>query len=396
MHHLLARFKADDRGAIALMAGVSLVVLCMVVGGAVDFARYSNAKSQTAAALDTAVLAGARTLMLTGDPSKAEAAAAKYYEENVAGRFAVESDSVQFSVTDENKTVTGSGNAYLPKTFLKVAGIDKLALVKDPAASFPKATISGGGGSNIEVSVMLDVTGSMCDDGVGPCTTGTKIDALKTAAKDLVNIVVLDDQSQYKSRVALVPFAQRIRVAQNGQGADLMKRMTDLDATWSGWRRNCTDWNITGSSSGESGTYTTGTCNTYESEWLEDWKIRPCVTERFYDSSWAMDFTDDKPGSNAWLNGETGRRFPIIMDSASTPFTSGLGQSETDPVHQEYWTYSSNGSCSEPQSNEIMRLSSDKAALIERIDGLKGKGSTGGALDTAFAWYMLSPRWNSV
>jgi len=236
----------------------------------------------------------------------------------------------------------------------------------------------------------------MCDDGIGPCTTGTKIDALKTAAKDLVNIVVLDDQSQYKSRVALVPFAQRIRVAQNGQDADLMKRMTDLDATWSGWRRNCTDWNITGSSSGESGTYTTGTCNIYESEWLKDWKIRPCVTERFYDSSWAMDFTDDKPGSNAWLNGETGRRFPISMDSASTPFTSGLGQSETDPVHQEYWTYSSNGSCSEPQSNEIMRLSSDKAALIERIDGLKGKGSTGGALDTAFAWYMLSPRWNSV
>ena len=119
----------------------------------------------------------------------------------------------------------------------------------------------------------------MCDDGVGPCTTGTNIDALKTAAKDLVNIVVLDDQSQFKSRVALVPFAQRIRVAPIGQGADLMRRMTDIDATWSGWRRNCTDWNTTGSSSSESGTYMTGTCNTYESEWLEDWKIRRCVTE---------------------------------------------------------------------------------------------------------------------
>ena len=69
------------------------------------------------------------SLMLTGDPSKAEAAAAKYYEENVAGRFAVESDSVQFSVTDENKTVTGSGNAYLPTTFLKVAGIDVAGVV---------------------------------------------------------------------------------------------------------------------------------------------------------------------------------------------------------------------------------------------------------------------------
>ncbi len=135
MHRLLARFKADDRGAINLMAGVSIIVLRMVVGGAVDFARYSSAKSQTAAALEAAVLAGARTLMLTGDPSKAAAAAAKYYEENVAGRFAVESDSVQFSVTDENKTVTGSGNAYLPTTFLKVAGIDRLALVNAPAAS---------------------------------------------------------------------------------------------------------------------------------------------------------------------------------------------------------------------------------------------------------------------
>ena len=27
---------------------------------------------------------------------------------------------------------------------------------------------------------------------------------------------------------------------------------------------------------------------------------------------------------------------------------------------------------------------------------MTGKGSTGGALGTAFAWYMLSPRWNSV
>jgi hypothetical protein len=156
-------------------------------------------------------------LCIAFSPGSKPTTAAKYYEENVAGRFVVESDSVQFSVTDENKTVTGSGNAYLPTTFLKVAGIDRLALVNAPAASFPRATISGGGGSNIEVSVMLDVTGSMCDDGVGPCTTGTKISALKTAAKDLVNIVVLDDRSQYQSRVALVPFAQRIRVAQNGQ-----------------------------------------------------------------------------------------------------------------------------------------------------------------------------------
>lgn len=396
MSRLITSFSRDDRGSMAILAALTIILLCMCVGGAVDYARYSSAKSQTSAAIDTAVLAGARTLLLTGSPGQAKAAAQKYYEENVAGRFAVVSDTVSFTVTDSNTSVTGTGTALLPSTFMKVAGIDQLSLVSAPSAGFPKATISGGGGGNIEVSVMLDVTGSMCDDGVGPCTSGVKIDALKTAAKDLVNIVVMDDQSQFKSRVALVPFAQRIRVAPNGQGATLMKRMTNLDATWSGWRSVCTSSTTTGTVTNENGTYDTGSCDTYETEQLTNWQIRPCVTERFYDSSWTMDFTDDTPGTNAWLNGETGRRFPLSKDSASTPFTSGLGQSESDPSDQDYWTYHADGSCNEPPSNQVMRLSSDKSALVAKIDGLKGKGSTAGALGTAFTWYMLSPNWNSV
>ena len=57
------------------------------------------------------------------------------------------------------------------------------------------------GGTNVETSLMLDVTGSMCQ----PCT---KIDAVKSAAKDLIDIVVWADQSKYYSRVALAPFAE--------------------------------------------------------------------------------------------------------------------------------------------------------------------------------------------
>ena len=75
------------------------------------------------------------------------------------------------------------------------------------AALCPSAACIGSssGGSNIEVSLMLDVTGSMCD----PCT---KITAAKTAAKDLIDIVVWDDQSQYTSKVAIAPFAEAVNV----------------------------------------------------------------------------------------------------------------------------------------------------------------------------------------
>ena len=39
-----------------------------------------------------------------------------------------------------------------------------------------------------------------------------KIDALKPAAKDLVDIVIWNDQSQYTSRIALAPFAEAVNV----------------------------------------------------------------------------------------------------------------------------------------------------------------------------------------
>jgi hypothetical protein len=44
---------------------------------------------------------------------------------------------------------------------------------------------------------------------VHPCT---KIDAAKSAAKDLVDIVIWNDQSQYTSRIALAPFAEAVNV----------------------------------------------------------------------------------------------------------------------------------------------------------------------------------------
>jgi hypothetical protein len=53
---------------------------------------------------------------------------------------------------------------------------------------------------------MLDLTGSMAGD---------KIEDLIAAAKDLIDIVVWDDQSHYSSRVALAPFAPAVNVGTN-------------------------------------------------------------------------------------------------------------------------------------------------------------------------------------
>ena len=62
---------------------------------------------------------------------------------------------------------------------------------------------------------MLDTTGSM---------SGQKILDLKAAAKDLVDIVVWDDQSQYTSKIAIAPFSAHVNVG------GYLDRVTDVQA----------------------------------------------------------------------------------------------------------------------------------------------------------------------
>ena len=44
--------------------------------------------------------------------------------------------------------------------------------------------------------------------------------------------------------------------------------------------------------------------------------------------------------------------------------------------------------------NSIQPLSNDRTMLKRRIDKLETGGSTAGHLGTAWAWYLLSPKWN--
>ncbi len=63
---------------------------------------------------------------------------------------------------------------------------------------------------NIEVALVLDVTGSM---------GGQKIADLKTAAKELVDIIVQPVQTPYYSKLALVPYSMGVNLGSNANAA---------------------------------------------------------------------------------------------------------------------------------------------------------------------------------
>jgi Flp pilus assembly protein TadG len=325
------RFRDDTCGNVAIIFALVSVVLMLAIGAAVDVGRWLHARDQTVAAIDAAVLAGGRALQTnSSDKSGAIAAAKKYYDENVTSRLPVINDSVNFAVAPDGMGMRASGTAFIKTPFLQFAAIDKLPLLSTSQTDFGKSQIAvgGNGGENIEVSVMLDVTLSM---------QGTKINDLKTAAKDLVNIIIWADQSKFTSKVALVPFSEDIRLPS-----------TALNKARGTGLATCKELN----------NGTSKTCGSKQANGTTRYYLSPCAVER----KGTQKYTDVAPGSGNYVMAN----------------------------------YTDDGNCTIPSSGEVVPLTSDKTSLISKIDKLSVAGGTAGHLGTAWAWYMLAPNWASL
>jgi hypothetical protein len=139
----------------------------------------------------------------------------------------VTGDTISFAVGDDGMSITATGTAYIQTRFLQIANIDKLPLITPSQANFSQSQLalggpgsggsgggSGGGnnGQSLEIALMVDVTGSMNDGSGSGSSRTTKIQDLKDAATDLINVVIWQDQSKYTSKMAIVPFSEDIQL----------------------------------------------------------------------------------------------------------------------------------------------------------------------------------------
>lgn len=394
--HLKKDFPAGAGGSVSVLFAFVTFVFFGFIGVAVDYSRWHDLRSRTNDALDSALLAGARALQTGQNEAAAVDTATETFLSAAKGQLNIIAPQINVTLINNGTALEGVAWGKMRTPFL---GFFKTKSLKVAASSRIGFSIGGGsatGGSDLEISMMLDVTGSMCADGSGPCGASPKMDALKSAASDLVNIILKSTAPGSQSaRIALVPFATRVLVGTKGDPAAeaLMKKLTDLDARWSGWGK---DW------SGSACTWTPGATSelpgTYScssTSWapvqLTDRVLSPCVTER----TGAEEFTDAAPGAGSWINSMDSTRRPLYWDSASTPLTSNIGASSSDT--SDLWNYTADGTCNDvDEKNIIMPLTSDKDALLARIADLRGYGATAGALGTAWAWYTISPAWSGI
>lgn len=201
--NFIRRFSRDESGAVIILIGLTIVVLALFAGIAIDAARGYLLKSKLTGALDAAGLAGGRVMDLPVAQRDADINA--YFRANFPPGF-MDATVAPLEITD-NGTATDAAteltvvaSASVGTTLMRLIGQDTMTV---GAKTVIRRNVRG-----LEVMMVLDNTGSMCS----PCT---KLEDMRSAALSLVNILYGSNESIPNLWVGLVPFVHSVNVGNN-------------------------------------------------------------------------------------------------------------------------------------------------------------------------------------
>lgn len=310
----LGRFPAANQGNIAVLFAVALLPLLSFMGAAIDYTRANSARSSMQAALDSTSLMLAKDLSdgkITTDQISAKATA--YFNALYTNKDArsVAITASYATGTSQGSTIQVNGSGAVITEFMKVAGF--------PTIGFNSSSTSVWGNVRMRVAIALDVTGSMNSDG--------KMDALKPAAKSLIDQLAALAKNPGDVYVSIIPFAKDVNV-----GA------SNYDANWINW-----------------------------SDWDEDNKT--C-------SGWGWGANCTPKNHNTWNGCVTDRD-----QNYDTLNTAPTGGPSTRFYAEQY------DAC----PAQLMPLSYDFTALKNKVDSLTPNGGTNQPIGIAWAWQSLTP-----
>jgi Flp pilus assembly protein TadG/uncharacterized membrane protein len=168
MGHLIARFRRDQRGNVAIMVAVCAIPLLVLVGWVVDYSMATTVKTKLQASVDAAALAAvsvnspvvatAKQMALNG--TNGPVSGGDTYMERIVSANAPSTLNATVTgtptVTKSNYTVTAtlSYSAQVPTTFLKLIGQSSFTVTASSTASYTMPIY-------ISFYMLLDVSGSM-------------------------------------------------------------------------------------------------------------------------------------------------------------------------------------------------------------------------------------------
>lgn len=202
----IATFQRDERGSIAMLFGLIIMVVMSIAGLALDYGRILLARHALSDAVDAAGLAAGRAMMdgkLT--PAEVGAMALVYFNENAKDLAKVNAKipvpTIVPNLTDS--TVTVSAQTDVPMTLMAIAGFKKVTVPVTSTVAFDS--------KDLEVGMALDITGSMGDTPKGG--NESKIKSLRGAATRFVETLIPANPQLGRSiRIGIAPFSAAVNL----------------------------------------------------------------------------------------------------------------------------------------------------------------------------------------
>lgn len=182
----VAGFVRDDAGSMTIFAVFMFMMMLLVGGIGVDLMRNEMDRTRLQATVDRAVLAAADL----DQPLDPDAVVRDYFEKAGMSHFL---SSVTVEEGLNFRTVTANASSNTPTQFMHIMGVEALPV---PALGQAEERVS-----NVEISMVLDISGSM--------GWNSKMANLQTAAKTFVDTVVNDANEDLIS-VSLIPYTAQV------------------------------------------------------------------------------------------------------------------------------------------------------------------------------------------
>ena len=323
-------FASDRRGNFAIATAAVSAVLLLAIGYGVNTAQLYHVKTNLRSAMDAAVTSTARDLT-TGRISEKDAPGIVDAFLQANGNFGFASQetlTLDRVVIDRTaKTVTADAHVDVALLFPLFADQNNTRIALETAAVYSD--------KQIEVAMMLDITGSMAKKG-----KKDKIGDLQAAARNAVDLL-LDgqDKDNPRVRVAIVPYAEAVNTGKlSGAVFAEQKGGSDLPPP---------------NAAAKPAAFTSAADH--------------CATERKLPGG-AADFSDDGP-------------FTERFDKKGNVYFAKVNRDDRLDV------------C--PKA-ELVALTANKQKLLDTIDDFRANGVTAGGIAAQWGYYMLSPQWRSA
>ncbi len=193
-------YRKDDRGNVAMISGLTIIPIIALAGFAIDFQATTTQKNLVQAAVDSAVIAGSRSMQNGASEEEVSAEVNRYVQAltaDAAGGLQCGLTVVTFAENSED--ISASINCSQKTTLTQLIGKQKM--------DFHVSSGSTYGVGKVDVSFVFDVSGSMDSDG--------RMDALKEAAEDAVETLLAASSGETGDvRIAMVPYATGVNAGQ--------------------------------------------------------------------------------------------------------------------------------------------------------------------------------------